>query len=344
VKKSKLKTAVLGLNNGGELLLEAVHQGDYFQIEAVADKDTELAKRAAAQYGCLAYDDYRQLVMQNQLDCLLVAAGMYSCDEHIKTAIRRKINILKLAPPARDFEEIATFVRLAEGENIKFAIANPRRFAGGFLALRDFLQEGGGGQVFLITAICNVGNQVHPVWQTDPKLAGGGVVLSNCYDLVDQMVWNFAMPQKVYSLNSNQAVDRQQRLYLTEDTSVTAMKFSDTLFANLIASKTIGPKEKLLKIYTRDKILTVSEERFVVSNHLGLIEEELKYEADELCCMMKLLENFALSITLPDSNKLCSSGRENLQNMAVIESVYLSGRTGFPEEPANILQMSAEHT
>jgi hypothetical protein len=43
----------------------------------------------------------------------------------------------------------------------------------------------------------------------------------------------------------------------------------------------------------------------------------------------------------PDKNKLASSGRENLKNMAVIESAYLSARTGFPEEPGRILQMAS---
>ena len=121
--KSKLKTAVLGLNDRTELLLEAASEIDYFQIQAVADKETKLAEKVALRYNCAAYDDYRQLIMQNQLDCLLVAAGMYSCDEYIRMAMKKKFKILKLAPPARNFEEAAEFVRLAKDEDIKFGIS-----------------------------------------------------------------------------------------------------------------------------------------------------------------------------------------------------------------------------
>ena len=60
--------------------------------------------------------------------------------------------------------------------------------------------------------------------------------------------------------------------------------------------------------------------------------------------MTELLKNFALSILSPKESKLCSTGRENLRNMAVIESAYLSARTGFPEEPNRILQMAAGGT
>jgi predicted dehydrogenase len=191
-------------------------------------------------------------------------------------------------------------------------------------------------------AFCNVGDYPHYSWQTDWKLAGGGVLLHNCYRIIDQMLWNFEMPQQVYSLNTNPAQDKQQRLYLTEDTAVVTMKFSDTLIGNLIASRRdgIGPKEEFIKLYGKDKILTVSDTNLTINDENGKISEEFKYDDDQLECTTELLKNFALSILSPKENKLCSTGRENLRNMAVIESAYLSARTGFPEEPNRILQMA----
>jgi predicted dehydrogenase len=366
MSKGKLKTAVLGLDDRGLLLLEAASKIDYFQLEAVADKDGSLAERTASEYNCTAYDDYRQLIIQNQLDCLFVAAGMYSCEKQVRAAVKKKFNILKLAPAARNFEEAAELVQLAEQEKITFAIANPNRFARSFLDLRQFLEKGRIEHIFLITAFCSVGghprldpknNSVHssgshpeithkmapgtqPAWHTDPKLAGGGVLLRNCYGIIDQIMWNFPTPQQVHSLNSSQAPDRQQRFYLTEDTAVVTMKFSDNLIGNLIASKAFGPEQKFLKLYGKDKIVTVSNTRLTVSDGLGRTTEESKYDDDETSWYKALLENFALSILSPEENKLCSSGRENLKNMAVIESAYLSARTAVPEEPDRILQMA----
>jgi predicted dehydrogenase len=340
MSEGKLKTAVLGLDSRGLFLLEVASQIDLFQIQAVADKDASLAESTASKYKCASYDDYRQLIMQNQFDCLLVAAATYSCDEYIKMAMKRKTNILKLAPLARNFQESAEFVRLAEDENIKFAVANPRRFARSFLALREFLQQGRIEQIFLLTASCTVANEHIGAWQTDPKLAGGGVLLHNCYQIIDQIVWNLAIPQQVYSLNTSTAGDRQQRSYLTEDTTVVTMKFTDTFFGNLIASKVLGPEQEILKVYGKDKILTVSNARFIISNSLGQTSEESEYDDDELIWHTALLENFALSILLPDENTLCSSAKDNLNDMAVIEAAYLSARTGMPEEPGRILKMA----
>jgi predicted dehydrogenase len=342
MSEGKLKVAVLGLNDGGRLLLEAASQIHYFQIQAIADKDTNLVEKTAQEYNCAGYDDYRQLIIQNQFDCLLVAAPVHTCAEHIRTAIKKRFDILKLAPPARSFQEAVQFVSLAEQENARFAVANPSRFARGFLALRRFLQEGRIEQIFLVTACCTVGNRDYPVWQADPKLAGGGVLLNNCYAIIDQMTSNFSLAQQVHSLTLSTAGDRRQRLYLTEDTALVTMKFSDTFIGSLTASRCIatGPEQQFMKIYGKDKILTVSDTRFVVSDSLGHISERFEYDDDRFSRYTGLLESFALSILSPDKNRFCSSGRENLKNMAVIESAYLSARTAMPEQPPGILQMA----
>jgi predicted dehydrogenase len=343
MNEGKLKTAVLGLKRGGSLLLEAAGGVEFFEIQAVADKDTNLAERIAGEYQCAAYDDYRQLVIQNQLDCLLVAAGIHSCDEYLRMGMKKKFNILKLAPAARDFEEAAEFVRLGEEQGVKFAIGNPRRFAKSFVGLRELLQQRRIEQVFLMTAFLSAGDESYEGWQNDPKLAGGGVLLHNCYWMIDQMVWNFGLPVQVYSLSTNRAQDKKQRLYLTEDTAVVTMKFSDTLIGNFVSSRRagMGTGKEILKIYGKNKILTVTGGRLTQSDIPGETNQELEYGDDNVLCMREQLKNFALSILSPEENKLCSSGRENLQDMAVIESAYLSARTGFPEEPGKILQMAS---
>ncbi len=379
MSEGKLKTAVLGLNEQGLLLLEAASELGHFEITAVADKDGGLAEKVADRYQCASYDDYRQLISvmdsslrskeekkvsdrkssedredveeeeagsnhkdSSDIGCLLVAAAMHTCDEYVRMAARKKINILKLAPVARNFEEAAELVHLAEIEDIQIAVGNPRRFAQSYLELRDIVREGNIKHVFLIRAFCNAGQKKHPTWQTDPKLAGGGVLLHNCYQMMDEIILNFGTPEQVYSLNTNAAGDRQQRLYLTEDTSVVTMKFSDTLSGNLIASRRseTEPTEEFLKIYGKDKILTVTNTQLVIWDVLSGKSKKLNFDDDEPGRYRAMLENFAMRLLQPANNKLCSSGRENLTNMAVIKSAYLSARTGMPEEPGKLLQMA----
>ena len=342
MSEKKLKTAILGLGDKGKLLLEAAGNADFLEIEAVADKDAELVQKTAAQFKCAAYDDYRSLIMQNQFDCLIVTAPWHTCDKYVKGAIERKFNILAGPPLARNFEEAAQLVRLAKEHDIKFALAEPNRFAKGTVALGKYIAEKKIDHIFLLTATCTVGNAPLQPWQSDPKLAGGGVLMHECYDIIDIIVSCFGIPQQVYSINTSSALDRKQRLYLTEDASLITMKFSDAFVANLLAvrSGAAEAQTKLIKIYGQNRNLTLSAKDFLVTDETGQTIERFKFYSGELSAMTQVLENFAMSIIAPDNNKLCSSAAQNLNNMALIEAAYLSARTGFPEEPARILQMA----
>ena len=97
-----LTAAVLGLNDSGRRLLKAAVATGCLQIKAVADQDLPTAERAAAEYHCDAYGDYRQLIVQNQIDCLLVAAETHACEEQLKAAFKKKFHVLKVAPLGAD--------------------------------------------------------------------------------------------------------------------------------------------------------------------------------------------------------------------------------------------------
>jgi len=337
-----LTAAVLGLGKAGQSLIEAVQASHEFQIKAVADQNPQQAERVARELACDPYTDYRQLIVQNQLDCLLVAADIHVCDEHLKTALKKRFHVLKLAPPARDFEETLEHVRLAEAENIHFAIANPARFRSSYQKAHALLAEGQIRQVFLITAQAHISSHDRPAWYTDPKLAGGGVLLHDCYQIIDQILWNFPIPQQVYALTSNQAPDKQQRLYLTEDTAVVSMKFTDAIMGNIVATRCreAGPSGTSLKIYGRDSVLTVNDGRVAVRSTTDGEEQSWEFEETDQDVMERVVSSFARSVRAPDEHPLNSGGVENLANMAVFESAYLSARTGFPEEPARILRLT----
>lgn len=341
MESNALTAGIIGLDKQGHILLEAAQATGAYEIVAVADQDHQHVEKVATELQCQAYTDYRQLIVQNHLDCLLVAADIHVCDDHLKTAIKKKFNVLKLAPPARDYEEALELVQMAESEKVRLAIANPGRFKSSYGKAHELISQGHIDQIFLITAYCGVSPADRPSWCTDPKLAGGGVLLHHCHQVIDQILWNFSIPQQVYALHTNHAPDKQQRLYLTEDTAVVCLKFTHDLTGTVTATRrsNIGPDETLLKIYGKDALLTVTDNQVTLGTTTEP-EQTWQYDDDEHIVMERLLASFAQSVRDPDEGAFASSAAENLQNMAVFESAYLSARTGFPEEPARILQIT----
>lgn len=341
---TKLKTAILGLNTDGLDLLRAAASIRDFDICAVADKDINLAEKIAATYDSEPFDDYRQLVIQNDLDILLVGAPIYLCSDQIQTAINKNINVVKIVPPSLNFEQTADFVKTAKRNNVRLLTISPNRFAPGFTKLREYLRDKDLSQFHLITAICFLPdylNDLEDRWLNDPEMAGGGVLLRNCYHIIDELVMDIGLPEQVYAVSTNHAPDRQQRLSITEDTINVTFKFSETLIANLTATRIFGPQKQSIRIHSDKLCITASADSFTVADNTGTIIEQSKSDTTRLENIETTLINIAAGITKPDSNPILGDETSDLKNMAVIESAYLSTRTANPEDPAKILELQA---
>jgi predicted dehydrogenase len=337
-----LTTAILGLNDTGRRMLKAAAATGLFRIQAVADLDQQKAEKVAAEHGCEAYTDYRQLVVQNQLDCLLVAAETHTCDEQIRNAFRRKFNVLKAIPPARTFSETLEYVELAQSEKVQFAVANPGRFRAGYVQAHELIAQGRLGPIFLVSASCTCADAERPSWQIDPQVAGGGVLLHDGYQALDQILWSFPLPEQVYALKTNHAPDKQQRLVLTEDTATVSMRFNDAFMGSLLATRSngIGSNRRCIEIYGKDGRLTLTDGEVSLTTRDGTEDQCWRYQEDDDVLMGRLLSSYAQSLLAPEEHEFPSSGAESLRSMAVLESAYLSARTGFPEAPARILQLA----
>lgn len=340
----KLKIAAIGLNEQTEQLLDIAWESDFYEIVAVGDERAERTDIFARKYECQTFTDYRQLIVQTETDFLLFGSPIHLCAEFIRLGIQQKRHILKLCPPALDFEQLAEFHRSAQKEQVLFLVMQSGRFGLPFDYIRQYITNPEPAQTWhLISAVCHVPtDNLDPSlrWLSDPKTAGGGVLLQNCYDLIDELVLCFGLPQRIYALTINQAPDKQQRLSLTEDTAILSMQFTDNLIAHLCASRTLGPARRHLRIHGKTHHLTATEEDVVIFDNAGNLLEEKQYTDDSLPSKKRMLENLAQSILDPKNHTLYPPRGCDLDTFAVIEAAYLSNRTGMPEEPARILSLA----
>jgi predicted dehydrogenase len=361
MREPPLKTGVLGLDEQGRFLLDATRGNDNFKIVAVADSDPNLAQQFGKLWNCAFYDDYRQLITQNYLDSLFVAAPLHTCAEFLKTALKKKFNIFRMPPFARNYSEAAELAKLAQAEDVTFTIANLNRFAKPALAMRNFILQNPNEQFFFILAGAGIKKGTDPVlsdssnspqlkWRSDPVLSGGGVLLYDCWEIIDQIILNFGVPQQVYCVAGSTATDSRQRQYLTEDSAVITMKFNDMLCGTLLAGRAadsiVLSSHNLLFSQGPNLTIRTDDKSFVISNNQGEQIKHEDFEVDYLDELKKAVENFGSYLLRPDEaasadkNPLICSATDNLKNMAVIDAAYLSARTGMPEQPEKILEIS----
>ncbi|MEN8128343.1 MAG: Gfo/Idh/MocA family oxidoreductase [Planctomycetota bacterium] len=344
--KQTLKLAVIGLTDPALGLVETASESGFYTIAAVGDERQDRADTYARKYACPAFTDYRQLIVQTEADLLLFGNPVHQCIEFVRLGMAQKFHILKTCPPALNFSQLAELYRLAKKEKVLFLTLQNGRFRLPFEHVRKYLAkpEQSDDQLWhLVSAVCHVPmGELDPEmrWLYDPNMAGGGVLLQDCYDLIDELLLCFGLPQKVYALAINQAPDRQQRMRLTEDTAIVTMRFTDALIAQICTSRTLGPARRHLRVHGKQQHLTATEQEVVLYDNEGNLLEQKAYQDDDRPSQKRMLENLAKSLVDPSGHPLYPCYGFDLNTFAVIEAAYLSARTGMAEEPGRILKLA----
>jgi predicted dehydrogenase len=326
----KLRCGIIGVGGYGRLILAELGRSPQYEIIAIADQDRELADDLAQQYEAQAYDDYRSLIVQEKLDILFLALPTHLCDECIQLAVKEKVHILKEAPLARTLPEATEWVKAMSKAGLKFHVSAPKRFAPGYLAARQILQDQTLGDIYLVRGESFFCFPDSFEWRGDPVLAGGGVLLEHAYHLIDQFLWNIGVPERVFCLQSSKCNKRSLPPYRTEDTVVLNMKFPDDIMANLITSWMTAPARERIYIHGTASHLEAHTNLLRLYDIDGNITKEETFTVDESWLVNQQLRHFADSLFDPEIKPL-STAKEHLLNVAAIESAYLSARTKMPE-------------
>ena len=342
----KLNIACIGLTEQSLELIEVASASGLYEVAAVGDEHQERADSLARKYECPVFTDYRQLIIQTDADFLLFGSPVHQCIEFIRLGMQEKFHVLKPCPAALNFSQLAELYRLAKKEKVLFLTLQNGRFRLPFEHIRSYLAKTDSQDEqswHLVSAVCHVPmGKLEPEmrWLYDPNMAGGGVLLHDCYDLIDELLLCFGLPQKVYALAINQAPDRQQRMSLTEDTAVVTMQFTDALIAQICTSRTLGPARRHLRVHGKQQHLTATEGEVVLYDNEGNLLEQKTYESDDLPSQKRMLENLALSFQDSAKHPLYPYYGFDLNTFAVIEAAYLSARTGMAEDPSRILKLA----
>lgn len=342
MQEKRLRTAILGADASSETLIESLRQSPLYEIVAYAHPDAETAKKTAARLECQPYDDYRQGVIQSEPEVVFTTGPLHQGADHILTAMKNRAHVIKSLPPGLDFEQTAQFIKAARKNGVRFLTLNYARFYESYQRLLDTIAQGPKDSFIMVSLEffnCRNLDSLADRWLTDPQLAGGGVLLRDTWHMLDELVRGFDLPQHVYALHTNQAPDRQQRLSTTEDSSLVTMKFSDTLIATLIATRSYGPEGSVIKVYQKDRSIHVTPNEFAIySPQAERIEHQSCPNAAQMA-FAKMIETYARHLQDSQNVPLGFDETSDLKTAALIEAAYLSGRTAMPEEPARMLSL-----
>ena len=337
--EDSIPVVVIGVGGVGGPTLQGCCRSAAVRVVGISDKDPEIASQAGRQANVPFYTDNRRLLAETHPRAAFIAAPPMAAPDLINACAERGIHVWKQLPLARDLTEGLALVSRMEKAGLKFVIGTQRRFAYGYHNANQRLDRI--GQVFLARAhyLFNWGRSLK--WRGDRASAGGGALMELGYHPIDLLVRMFGLPEEVYGQStSGQRPEIGDNgvhpVYDTDDTAASILRYANGMMASVVTTRSSGPVSEELSLHGRTGSLRANSESFLLRDPDGNVLDRGMAEGSPLETFRRQAEAFAAAVTSDAKCYECSA-RENLLNLAVIEAIYLSGRTNQPETPLRLL-------
>lgn len=195
----ELSVGLVGAGNMGLVHLQSVQALPGATVEAAADIATENRDRARRLGVETTYEEYTDLLEQENLDVVIVALPPFLHADATIRAIEEGCHVFVEKPFARTSIEAEETVDAAARAGVHLGVDHTMRYMPQIQRMKEAYDEGRLGHVPL-AAISRINNgpfstppatEQLPTWQLDSEATGGGALLDLGVHLFDVLEWFF---------------------------------------------------------------------------------------------------------------------------------------------------------
>ncbi|NOY80143.1 MAG: Gfo/Idh/MocA family oxidoreductase [Kiritimatiellaeota bacterium] len=190
-----LQVGIIGQGRSGRNIHAQwlIHVPEKFRIAAVVDPLADRRDRAAKEYGCDTYADYRDLFKRNDLDLIVNATPSHLHVPVTREALETGFNVLCEKPLARRAADVDDLIAVSRRTGKLLAIYQQSRFAPYFEQVRKVVDSGVLGRIVMVKVAFN-GFSRRWDWQTLQDMNGGNLLNTGPHPL-DQALQLFGTDQ-----------------------------------------------------------------------------------------------------------------------------------------------------
>ena len=199
--QKKVRAAVIGLGWPGMQHLKGYTACQRSEVVAVCDLDENRCKEVAEEYSVpQTFTDHRQMLARDDIDAVSVCLPNFLHAPFSIDVLNAGKHVLCEKPPATSAQEAQAMAEAAERHNRVLMYALVQRFGGGARALKQMIDAGELGEVYLGKA-GYVRRRGIPVgregWFVDKSRSGGGALIDIGVHALDCVWWLLGSPQPV---------------------------------------------------------------------------------------------------------------------------------------------------
>jgi predicted dehydrogenase len=191
--KEMLRIGIIGTGFGLSTMVPGFRRIAGAELVAISSARRERAEAAARANGiAMAFDDYRTMLAEAQLDLVCIATPVITHAPITLAAIAAGCHVLSEKPMAMDRDEAATMLRAARDAGVVHVIDHELRFNPTRAKIADLLATGYLGRIYYATIRSVSGMRSDPArvwdWWSD-RSQGGGALAANGSHQVDLLRW-----------------------------------------------------------------------------------------------------------------------------------------------------------
>tara|TARA_Y100000310_G_C20702405_1_gene831070 strand:+ start:6664 stop:7695 length:1032 start_codon:yes stop_codon:yes gene_type:complete len=236
------KTINFGIIGCGRVFLkhaESVMQLKNAKLVGVCDIKTDRLEAAKKKYNCKGYEDYKEMVLQSDIDVVSICtpSGLHA-EMTIKAAKAGK-HVIVEKPMAMNLHEADEMIEECKQNNVKLFVVKQNRYNEPIKRLKGALDEKRFGQLFYGN-VTVYWSRPQEYYDQDPwrgtKAIDGGVLMNQSSHHIDMIRWLMGEVKSVKAYTDTLTHDIE-----SEDMGIVILKFKNGAVGSIVATTSVFP-------------------------------------------------------------------------------------------------------
>ncbi|BAC15196.1 oxidoreductase [Oceanobacillus iheyensis HTE831] len=223
-----MRIAVLGINHGYAFAKHFYQMSDV-ELVAVAGRN-DLSKQRAANLHVPIYEDYKQLILECELDGVVITLPNALHKEAVEACADKGMHILVEKPIASTVEEAKEIITYCAKRKVHLMVGHHRRFSSKIRKLKEIITSGAIGDLIAVNMLWALAKDkayYNESWKVEK---GGGPLLINGIHDIDNLRYVTGLDfLRVYASSQskirNNAVEDSASVMLEASNGITANYF-----------------------------------------------------------------------------------------------------------------------
>ncbi|MFB1050279.1 Gfo/Idh/MocA family protein [Paraliobacillus sp. JSM ZJ581] len=335
----KQKVGIIGCGNIFPMHAASVMEREDLDLVAVCDVKKQRADEKAMQYNAKAYEDYENMMDQEQLDVVHICLPHHLHAPATAAATKRKIHVMTEKPMAIHYEDAKAMLDGAKENGVTLGVIFQNRYNPGSQLIKNMLLSGELGRIksgkLQVTWDRSDTYYQNSDWKGTWDKEGGGVIIDQAIHTMDLMRW-FVDSELEYvdasiSNRAHQFIeveDAAEGIIAYRNGVVTAFHAINYYTYDAPVEIELHCEKGIAKMVADQATVTLHDGRTFIADHNPL--EAFTYDSGVKgywgVSHVKQINNF-YDFLQGKVNQLDIPAEEGLKTQQMIHAIYQSGKT-----------------